>query len=150
MKDYLDKFMLESNQIEGEHRINPGDIDAVVTVMDFGISTVEDILELHEMLGGYLNKMWVGSFRKVNVRVGSYRPPNWTKVPKLMEKYMKKFSKMNSWTAHNEFEKIHPFQDLNGRVGRIIWLIKAVEEGYNFRIPFLQMYYYQTLTEYEK
>jgi len=33
---------------------------------------------------------------------------------------------MNSWEAHNKFEAIHPFQDLNGKVGRLIWLSKAI------------------------
>ena len=142
-------FMLESNKIEGEDRINPGDIEAVKCALA-GINTVEEILQLHNIVGKYLKENWVGKFRSCNVVVGEYRPPHFTKVPDLMKQYVKNLPKLKSWETHNELEKIHPFEDLNGRVGRLIWLSKAVEEGYNFEIPFLNLYYYQTLDNYEK
>jgi Fic family protein len=71
-------------------------------------------------------------------------------VPDLMDNFIKVLPILDSWETHNKFEKIHCFTDLNGRVGRLIWLRKAIDEGYNFEIPFLQMYYYQTLQHYEK
>ena len=52
---------------------------------------------------------------------------------------------------HAEFEKIHPFQDGNGRVGRLI----ALKECLRFNIvPFLiedskKTFYYQGLSEWE-
>ena len=110
-----------------------------------GIETLSDILTLHSFVGMYLEKRWVGGWRDCDLTVGKYEPPSWKFVPGLMQKYIEDFPELKSWEAHNRFEKIHPFQDLNGRVGRLIWLSKAVDEGYDFQIPFLQMYYYQTL-----
>jgi len=142
-------FMLESNCIEGEERLNPCDDDAIDLALT-GIETENDILSLHKLLGEYLNKSWVGKYRHVNVTVGRCVPPKWENVPLLMQDYVQRLPDMDSFTAHNAFEKIHPFRDLNGRVGRLIWLSKAIDEGYTFSMPFLQKYYYQTLNYFEE
>ena len=52
---------------------------------------------------------------------------------------------------HYEFEKIHPFQDGNGRVGRLIMFKECLK--YNI-VPFiieddLKMFYYRGLAEWE-
>lgn len=142
-------FMLESNRIEGEDRINPKDEVAVKEALK-GVTTLKDILHLHSIVGDYLNADWVGKLRGCDVSVGSYIAPHWKDVPTLMNRYVEDLPTMDSWKAHNEFEKIHPFRDLNGRVGRLIWISKAVKEGCDFQIPFLQRYYYQTLERYEQ
>ena len=149
MKEEYKKFMLESNKIEGEDRLNPNDVLAVETMLKGGLNK-GTILTIHKLLGDYLNKDWVGRWRTCEVRVGSYFPPVAKDVPALMKKYFKEVPMMDAWTAHNEFEKIHPFQDLNGRTGRIIWLKKAIDEDFDFSIPFLQMYYYQTLNHQQR
>lgn len=145
MLEKIKKFMLESNSIEGEKRINPNDIEAVEFLLANNISE-HTILHTHSLLGKYLEKDWVGKYRTCNVTVGSFHPPIHIVVGHLMRKYVTDVTKMNAWTAHNNFETIHPFRDLNGRMGRLIWLKKALEEGYDFSIPFLQAYYYQTLS----
>ena len=53
---------------------------------------------------------------------------------------------------HYQFEKIHPFQDGNGRVGRIIIFKECLKNGI---IPFIiedeyKMFYYRGLKEFEK
>lgn len=141
----LEKFMLESNSIEGECDLNPNDIKVAKEVTEKGIKSLKHLQKLHGMLTEHLQANWSGRWRTVNVRVGLYKPPPSQEVPELMLQYWRNFSHMNAWQAHNEFEHIHPFVDFNGRMGRLIWLSKAVREGYNFRLSFLQKYYYQTL-----
>lgn len=147
-KEYK-KFMLESNRIEGENRINPGDLTALEIMTISDISEVS-VLLAHNNLGDYLKKDWVGKYRTCEVTVGNYHPPFSYQIQDAMDKYFRNLPYLNSWMAHNEFEKIHPFQDLNGRIGRLIWLKKAIDEGYDFSIPFLQKYYYQTLDHQQR
>jgi fido (protein-threonine AMPylation protein) len=144
-----EKFMLESNTIEGEKRLNPGDIAAVRCALALPKIGKEELCHLHILLGEYLKKDWVGKFRTVNVHVGRFCPVDCRQLDLAMEAYFQEFPFLDSWEAHNKFEVIHPFQDLNGRVGRLIWLMKAIKEGYNFRLSFLRAYYYQTLYRYE-
>jgi len=145
LADKLEKFMEESNKIEGENILNPQDYTVAQTAYIDGFLNLDEVTKIHGQLTNHLNAEWSGKWRKVNVRVGNFIAPDWFDVPELMNEYWAKFDDMNSWEAHNEFEKIHPFLDFNGRMGRLIWLSKAVKEGYNFSIPFLQKYYYQTL-----
>ena len=53
---------------------------------------------------------------------------------------------------HCKFERIHPFQDGNGRVGRLIVLKECLRFGL---VPFIiedskKMYYYRGLSEWDR
>jgi len=67
-----------------------------------------------------------GRFRDFLVRVGAYIAPDWQDVEHLMEKFIRFLdkSKLNpvelAARAHYRFEKVHPFGDGNGRVGRLV------------------------------
>lgn len=155
-------FMRESNMIEGERddlmrgKLYPNDVPAALNFLRALKITKTTVKYLHVALAkpkldsGNLTLSLCGAYRPFEVTVGKYQPPNHEDVPGLMKTYFKKLPEMNSWQAHNHFEMIHPFADLNGRVGRLIWLWKKInEEHFQFRLPFLQEYYYNTLTNFE-
>ena len=60
-------------------------------------------------------------WRSCNVRVGNHICPPLNEVPHLMSRYLDMFPSMNADEAYLEFERIHPFRDGNGRVGKILF-----------------------------
>jgi len=97
-----------------------------------GEITREFILKLHELvvintLEDYLSSQ-IGKYRKVQVFVGGSIPPKPEEVPEKMATLIRWYSinknKLNPLILatyfHAEFEKVHPFVDGNGRVGRLL------------------------------
>ncbi len=84
------------------------------------------ILKWHKELFSETKKEIAGTFREHLVRVGDYVAPDWQDVKKLMNDFVKYLERkdMNpvelAARAHYRFEKIHPFSDGNGRVGRLL------------------------------
>lgn len=84
-----------------------------------------------------------GGYRTENVRVGnlfetSYIPPDFAKVPGLMQNFQDtvNFSKgplletfKEISVQHITFERIHPFKDGNGRCGRMILNQQLINHG---------------------
>ncbi|MBS3100495.1 Fic family protein [Candidatus Pacearchaeota archaeon] len=67
-----------------------------------------------------------GKYRDYFVRVGEYHAPDWQDINHLIKSLIQfiNSSKINSVElsarAHYKFEKIHPFGDGNGRIGRLL------------------------------
>ena len=124
--------------------------------------TEEFIKELHLMLKNGTSdsrKDWfaVGDYKKLPNEVGGMN----TALPEEVSDRMKEL--LNGYNTkekisfddvldfHVKFEKIHPFQDGNGRVGRMIMFKECLK--YNI-VPFiieddLKMFYYRGLAEWE-
>lgn len=103
-------------------------------------------------------KEWfaVGDYKKLPNEVGGMEtalPENVSeKMKMLLNAYNRKPEKTfdDILEFHVEFERIHPFQDGNGRVGRLVMFKECLK--YNI-VPFiiednLKMYYYRGLKEW--
>lgn len=89
--------------------------------------TNELLLKWHKEIFGATKSDIAGRFRDYMVRVGPYLAPDWQEVEKLMNElieFINSSKKMNSVElsarAHYKFEKVHPFGDGNGRIGRLL------------------------------
>lgn len=84
------------------------------------------LLEWHKDIFHETKQDIAGQFRDHLVRVGTYLAPDWQDIEISMSELIKfiETSKLNpvelSARAHYKFEKIHPFGDGNGRVGRLL------------------------------
>lgn len=72
----------------------------------------------------------LGGFRICNVRVGNSHCANWEDVPRLMEQVWETIETSPPDVFYVAFEKIHPFIDGNGRVGKILhnWLNGTLDD----------------------
>ena len=100
----------------------------------------------------------VGEYKKLPNEVGgndTVEPENVHKeIKALLKEYnaMKRPSLEDIIDFHQRFETIHPFQDGNGRVGRLIMFRESLRFGY---VPFiitdeLKMFYYNGLRNWPK
>lgn len=136
-------------------------VDYMLDVADKEL-TEEMIKEFHKILKEGTSdsrKDWfnVGEYKKLANEAGNMKtslPKNVQKdMVKLMQWYnsLEKITIENIIEFHYRFECIHPFQDGNGRVGRIIMFKECLK---NNVIPFIildkdKLFYYRGLKEYK-
>ncbi len=99
------------------------------------------LLEIHRIAFSELYD-WAGFWRTTSVIVGQITPPEPAKVLQLMYQFIDNlnFKISNAQNlqdhldcltfAHYEFIRIHPFNNGNGRTGRILMNIVALKFGY--------------------
>lgn len=104
--------------------------------------TAEDICKIHKLWLGDIYS-WAGQYRQVNMEKDGFPFAAARQVPLLMKKFendqLKKFTPCafdsldQVATAiavtHAEFILIHPFRDGNGRLGRLLAWLMALQAG---------------------
>lgn len=141
-------FLIESNAIE-DIRVEPtqAQIDAVRAFLRLPKLTVEDVDAIVKVFQPNAVLRLNGEL----VSVGGYWPPRGSMgiKYKLESIITEKHCPTEPWAAHCEYEKLHPFTDGNGRSGRLIWAYQMLRCKKNpFAMPFLQRFYYETLSHY--
>lgn len=111
--------------------------------------SIKTILRLHRSIMWVVNRPIAGKYRRCNVRVGGYVAPNWFIVPERMAEWFDQWASANTEEtiklAHIEFEKIHPFEDGNGRVGRMVmnWQLHRAKFPLFYFLASRRQHYYE-------
>ena len=165
------RFIFETNTIGIENEVvNVDDIIETTNhfrCIDMIIDHVKTelnekfIKELHFILKSGTSdskKDWfaVGDYKKFPNEVGNMKTPLPEEVDHLVKELLLEYNIKQKKTFedildfHVQFERIHPFQDGNGRIGRLIMFKECLK--YNI-VPFiiednLKMFYYRGLKEW--
>ena len=118
-------FLEQSNAIE--HEFSAVALLDAIDAWQYAVShrslTVDKLLGIHKRLAQHLRPDIAGTLRECQVYVGDHTPPQYYLLAPMLAglfQWVPKTEKeCEQW--HVEFEKIHPFEDFNGRTGRIIW-----------------------------
>ena len=149
-----DKQLAEYMEVRGyadaarwiyEHGLSPGDWTAGALV------SITEVRHIHTVA---MSQVWQvaphpdagpdegpGSFRRHNIRPfpNGMQPPDWTDVPALMSDWLERATTLRQTEEpfpealailHADFERVHPFLDGNGRVGRLLTNLMLIRTGY--------------------
>lgn len=166
------RYIFETNTVGVENEVLNVD-DVIETVnhfhcIDLVIDHADDILsekfikKLHLTLKNGTSdsrKDWfaVGKYKKIPNEVGGMDTALPEEVADKMKTLLKEYNVIKEKTLedildfHVKFERIHPFQDGNGRVGRLIMFKECLKHNI---VPFiiednLKLFYYRGLKEWD-
>ncbi|MFZ2975580.1 MAG: Fic family protein [Candidatus Moraniibacteriota bacterium] len=128
-------------------KLIPLEIEGIKKAWDFVLQknekgnlplTPEFIKQIHKIGFGWIFPKMGGRYRNIEVKVSKHIPPKFYLVPQLMleftqdlqirikhlpkiddNKFFDELIFLIAW-AHHRFSWIHPFQDYNGRLGRLL------------------------------
>ncbi len=166
------RYIFETNTIGlSDQTVNVDDVVETVNhfrcidlmIADAGHQLTETwIRHIHGMLKGGtsdIRKRWsaVGEYKKFPNEVGGMPTASPDETADRMKELIKAYNSVPDKTIddllkfHVDFERIHPFQDGNGRVGRIILFKECLKNGI---VPFIitdemKLYYYRGLREWD-
>ena len=133
-------FIRESNRIEGIHR-DPTEAEVAECdrFMALRRITVDDCVAFTKV---YQPDARLRISDWMNVRVGKYKPPRGgAAILYKLQDILDNLKKYKPYANHVAFERLHPFTDCNGRLGRMIWMWQMRSAP----LGFLHHFYYQSL-----
>ena len=164
------RLIFETNTIDVGDGVSVDDIFETVhhfRAIDYVIDTAEEVLTeeivkhlhfilKHDTKDSTLSWFAVGDYKKRANVVGGRDTAKPSEVHARMKKLLEEYNAKENVTVediialHAEFEYIHPFQDGNGRVGRLIALKECLRHNV---IPFIiedskKNFYYRGLKEW--
>lgn len=138
------EFLTQSNWIEDEYSLEAYE-DSVTawqyTIMRKNELELNDILNIHYLLMTRINKRIAGKIRTCDVWIGGIQKHfiSTTLIEDNIKQWLKNFQVVDKHKtlsigaryviavqSHIQFEDIHPFEDGNGRVGRILYNIQRI------------------------
>lgn len=99
-----------------------------------------NIKSIHQLVLKDIDDENAGRYRRENVTIkgATHIPPDYLKVPELMEKLILNYENWNDFhpiiqaaLLHGELVKVHPFVDGNGRTSRLLMNLDLMNHGYN-------------------
>ena len=166
------RMIFETNTVDVAGGVPVDDIIETVNhfrAIDYVIDKAEEALtedtvkELHRILkqgtkDTALGWFAIGDYKKRANVVGGREPAAPREVPARMNALLSAYEALHSVSIHDiirfhhDFERIHPFQDGNGRVGRLIALKECLRHAI---VPFIiedakKIFYYRGLSEWER
>jgi len=184
-KQHQADFLHESNKIEGydiahfqylkcmdgkevHRQLVKNSVDAIKLVFDLVDNGEDlrpgDVCHLHMLqMKGMLESAGRLRFENEVVQIGDAIPPCGTVMHCMMETWLgdlnDPYEDFTPLALHYRFERIHPFCDGNGRVGRLLWLYDVLKRGKDVPPTFLDQYsgktfkdrqykYYDSIGEY--
>lgn len=165
------RYIFETNTIGMENQSTKVDdivetanhfkcIDRIIENANYNISE-RFLKELHSLLKNGTSdsrKSWfaVGDYKRQPNEVGGHATTSPEQVSSKIKALLSKYNRKSKHTFeelldfHYQFEAIHPFQDGNGRIGRLILFKECLR---NNIVPFIitdniKMYYYKGLNEW--
>ena len=131
------KSVIEHNEIIG--------LDAALSYLNntlvqrVGAISLDDILEIHKRVLGFVDPIEAGKFRTTQVFVGDFVPPEATQLKFLIAEFIEWLNSPEALDlhpiehaalAHYKLVTIHPFYDGNGRTSRLLMNLILMQAGF--------------------